>query len=852
MQVLLRRTFAAVAPLVLALAGSAARATAQVADHAQSHTDRFGIKAPRVLDGEPPAAAAAPAPCDGHAVSTPPIQVGTGGNPEPDTAPARLADGGSSAMATGAFTYFGNGIVQPTGARRTVSAAVSPCVINVRDTVLQTGNWYAALSRDSGMSWTDLDPATFFAPVDGGFCCNQRVEYVSSHDLAVWLLQYSYSPINQRGSFQIAVANGRDELRSGRASDWTLYRFDPTDFGFGLGHWLDFADLGFNDDWLYVSANVYSGSTLAGAVVWRISLLDLQQNQSVTFSYLDDSTLGGHSYRFATRAGDGTNMYWATLMSTTSLRVWRQNTIGIVRSRVDVTTAAWQSTGSDLCDGPDGRGWLGNAVGRIRGACGTASELIFAWTSYGNGGSRPRPYTRITRLRESDRSLLAEHDVYSPGDCWAYAAIDSNTLGHVGGVFAIGGPNRHVRSSAFLVDAYTSWSGVIAYNMAPSTNNPPGERFGDFFGVRRDWLDPRTFVAAGHLMNGGDQAGDVEPHHVWFGRDEYTPDWVNLAVDSSPAPGAAIAIDVTDRTGDRSGTAPFTRVYAPRQGYVLNAEAEYQSGPRTYRFSHWVHNGIPGPAGERSLAVGDIGTVDDSVLAQYFAVRSIGFELSSHVTAPVTIGISPLDLDGRSNGTPLFVRRYTEGTLVRMTLPVASLGGHPFRRWRVNGLVYPEGQLSVDYVLGAGDARAVAEFYEYTPGRFVPFGSGCAGSNALDVHDGLGTPDVAAAIEWRVRGGVPGMPAALFLGASNTLWLGQALPVFLPDAPGCPILVSVDITVGLSTDALGTASLSLLVPADPALFGGHVFTQFGGVDPGANTLGMSFSNGLDARIGGLR
>ncbi|HLU39888.1 MAG TPA: hypothetical protein VK081_10915 [Planctomycetota bacterium] len=786
----------------------------------------------------------------------PPVPEGQGGNPQPDTPPARVVESAPPVAGTGAFTYFRNRRVQPPGANRSVASVVEPCAVQVNDTVMHVGNWYAALSRDQGETWTSIFPQSFFPPLDAGFCCDQRIDYVESHDLTCWVMQYGYSATTRKGSHQIAIANGRNELRSANASDWTLYQFDPTDFGFPLGTWLDFPDVGFNADWLYLSANVYDGSSGAfrGAVVWRVSLHDLRQNGPATFTWLTDATMGGNSYRFATRAGDGSAMYWATLMSTTTIRIWRQHTIGIVRDYVDRPTAAWRWSITQDCAGPDGRGWLGDAqrnpIGRIRGACGTDTELVFAWTSDGNGGNRPFPYTRVARYRVSDRTTIAEHDIYSPTDCWAYAALDSNTLGDIGGVIAIGGPNRYVRTSSFVIDQYEPWNAVVAYRMGNPTNNPPGEYFGDYFDVQRSSIDGRTFVGAGTFMRGGDRNEHVEPHYVWFGRNDYEPVRVVLDVRAS-AIGVPITIDVTDVDGLKDGNTPFQRTFMPSQGYELTAPQQFTSGATTWVFDRWVHDGIERPAGQRTLTIANMGTTADVAEARYRVRRTITFQTSPHITTPVGLTVTPQDLNGQAGGLTTFTRQYLQGTQVTVTLPSASVGGHPFHAWRVGSVLHPVGQRTITFTVLRDDS-VTALFLVHTPGSYVPFGTGCDGSNGPDVHTGVGRPEIGMTVRWQVVGGPASVPAVLLVGASNTMWNGARLPLPIPGAPGCGLLTAIDVTLPAFTASGGAAVVPLDIPTTPNLIGGHVYTQFLCVDPGANQMGISASNGLDTLVGGSR
>lgn len=831
-----------------ALCVDATSAQADPAPHAQ---ERWRLHGPTAHTPGLPQADA-PRNTNPTTLTVPPLPIGQNGNPQPQSPPARLAEE-TQAPAIGQFSYYANTPVQPAGAQRSATSIVAPSVAMVRDTVLHVGNWYAALSRDSGQSWTHINPHTFFPALDGGFQGKQRALHVDSRQLTVWLLQHWYDATSHAGSIRIAVANGRAELASGNASDWTLYDFDPTDFGFPSNTLLDSADVGFNDNWLYVSANVHDGPTgaMMGAVVWRARLDDLQANGAATVGYLSFSGTTEHSHRFATGAGDGSRMFWATLLSTTSIRIYRQESTTPTFSSSDRTTAAWNAATTSPCAGPDGRGWLTGAIGRIRGACGTATELVFTWTSGGNGGNRPLPYTRVARFQVSDRTLIAEHDIYTTTDCWAYAAVASNTLGHVGGVIAIGGSARHVRTSAFLIDQYElGWTGVTAYRMGEPTNNPPFQRFGDFFDVQRAPGDGRQFIGTGNLMNGGDLVANVEPHFAWFGRDDYTPAWRTVQVASAPT-GVAIRLDVTDINGQRDGTANFTRTFAPLQSYAVTAPATYRSGGIDYDFQRWVRNGNPQPVDQRTLSVTTIDAGGDVVEARYRARVAVYFDASAHLTGGAPITLTPSDLNNQGNGTTQFSRTYHEGTAVTMSAP-ANIAQHPFRRWRINGVDYPTGQQQVVFTIGTAPVAAAALYDNRTVGTYTTFGAGCAGSNGADQIAGAGTPETGQTAEVRLQGGAALSTTVLAIGASNTTWAGVPLPLALPTAPGCSVYASLDVTLVTGTDGNGRALVSLPIPSATNLVNSRVFAQYVTFDLPANPMGLTTSNGLEIRIGGIR
>ena len=59
--------------------------------------------------------------------------------------------------------------------------------------IFSTSNWIAAISIDSGATFNVIEPTVYAGPAnlatDGGFCCDQVVQYLPSIDRFVWLLQ---------------------------------------------------------------------------------------------------------------------------------------------------------------------------------------------------------------------------------------------------------------------------------------------------------------------------------------------------------------------------------------------------------------------------------------------------------------------------------------------------------------------------------------------------------------------------------------------------------------------------------------------------------------------------------------
>ncbi|MAE75431.1 MAG: hypothetical protein CMJ85_01020 [Planctomycetes bacterium] len=98
----------------------------------------------------------------------------------------------------------------------------------------------------------------------------------------------------------------------------------------------------------------------------------------------------------------------------------------------------------------------------------------------------------------------------------------------------------------------------------------------------------------------------------------------------------------------------------------------------------------------------------------------------------------------------------------------------------------------------------------------------------------------------------PGV-ALLIMGFSKTKWGPIPLPLDLTPigAPGCGLLVSYDAAFGVVVNASHEARFSYFIPNVPALYGFSWHNQYMVFDPTANTLGVVFTNGGTAKIGGV-
>ena len=116
-----------------------------------------------------------------------------------------------------------------------LSEVNEPSVANMGNVVFYTGNWYAARSIDAGQTFSYISPFTTFASVNGGFCCDQVANYVPSHDMMLWELQYLSDGTNN--TIRLARAVGSASVA---ANSWIYLHLHATEFWFSLRHIFGF------------------------------------------------------------------------------------------------------------------------------------------------------------------------------------------------------------------------------------------------------------------------------------------------------------------------------------------------------------------------------------------------------------------------------------------------------------------------------------------------------------------------------------------------------------------------------------------------------------------------------------
>ena len=783
----------------------------------------------------------------------PALPVGAPSNvPQPASPETFAGDPSIQPMGTGAFRFYQNELCNTAGGSRSPRTP-EPANGVLRDTAFQTGNWHAAISPDNGQTWNDVSPYSFFAAADGGFCCDQQAADIASHGFLVWMLQYS-TGANGRNRLRFAVANTRDKLRSGNAGDWFYYDIDPTIFGYSGSEWFDYEDIAWDGTNFYCRTNVINAGT--ESLIMRWPLTNMANAQSIPISYYRGSNIGGWSHRLG--KGCVGTMAFAALNTTSSIYVWTWPAAsGSSATRSTRTIGSFSNAGVSV-PGPDGRDWAGfwNATGQIQGAYGNSTECGFSWGCSPQAG-RAMPYTRIARFLLSDRSLIAEHDIWSSTNAYLYNDMMSNASGDVGGTLAWGSATNYVTTASYIIDSYDPWPPATVYYPALGSSGPNVNRFGDYFTVRRHPLSTNTWVS-----NGSSCPDPSTGNHrfLWFGRDDWEPTWVNVNVNSTPTTGFSITMDVEDLNGSKNGTTNFARRFAPRQGYALTAPASRTVGSTVYVFDHWRLSVQPGavftdyPVGDLVLDVNDCGNLDDTAEAVYKIRRELTIN-STNPAAGVAITVSPTDINGNGNGSTSFSRFYRDGEIVSLTAP-SSVGANPFRYWTIGGSPQGAGVTAVNVTMSAARA-AVAVYWNHVVGSWSTIGAGCVGGNGLTPSQTIsqtGSEFVQGApMTYRVTGAAASQIGVLHFGLSNTVWGAFALPLNLNfiGMTGCTLFQDIVVSENIGTSGVGAASYVFTWPVNASAVGARIYTTFAIVDPTApRPLRLTHSNCVRLVLGG--
>lgn len=382
------------------------------------------------------------------------------------------------------------------------SATINCCpeisVAENGETVMLTGNYWMALSKDGGNTFTSTNPSTIFPEVDNGFCCDQVLQYVPEIDMFIWLIQYW--PKDGKNRIRMA-AQFTDQVRSSNGTAWTYWDF-PESF-FTSTSRLDRNDMSYGNSSLWWATNVVG----EGRVVLRMPLSQIQAKSTINFSYTNNEP----DCMFGIVSQNGTNtVYWAGHKNNSTLKVYSMKDGDGFYSWRDVNIDSWPD-GALASDCPDKQDWLDFAswMRFMFGGVVVDNHLYFSWMG-AKGGGFPQVHCQIAKIRLSDWKKVDQFQIWNENLVFGFPHMDVNSQGELGLSVAFGGPDTYASSGVGV------WGDYVIYY--PKLSNRCTSRWGDYNTVRtarngRDWV-------AGGYVNTTNSSGSniVMPHYILFGR----------------------------------------------------------------------------------------------------------------------------------------------------------------------------------------------------------------------------------------------------------------------------------------------------------------------------------------------
>ena len=470
---------------------------------------------------------------------SPPASTGAqkaqpGSNPQP------LPSGASPGNAVQIITNTGGG---PYNGFPPDPNAAGPDATQV---AIYTANTGISYSTTGGGSFTTINPTsisdpsnpsrtTFFPQSDGGLCCDQVVTYVPQKNIFVWLLLYWPTPTTVNGKpgtstnrMRIAWATPA-AIKADFLHAWTY--LDLTSAGLGLGSdWIDFPDMSFSDNYLYVGADrgiTNTGSVYSGQhILARLSLNDMVgPGPNVGYSYMVPSDNSGLFQNHIVQNSHN-GMYWTAMPDTSTMVVysWPDSSGSATPHTIKISG---YSNSDYTVTAPDGPGWevapqltLGatrtqpSTLCQPGSPCPQTDYLYFAFTAGRNtSNNRAYPYVRVEKVNTGNFTLASELDIWNSQYAFATPALGSpGSPGEdeVAISLATGGGGNYANNAVGFLNDFvvyiTTNSNSTQAGYARDKNgniikdgsgNPTyNTRYGDYFDAR-DAVGPKTQYGSG-------------------------------------------------------------------------------------------------------------------------------------------------------------------------------------------------------------------------------------------------------------------------------------------------------------------------------------------------------------------
>jgi|HubBroStandDraft_5_1064220.scaffolds.fasta_scaffold12176_2 hypothetical protein len=359
----------------------------------------------------------------------------------------------------------------------------------------ETANSYGSYSN-GGATFTKIDPTTVFPQSDGGFCCDQIVQYVPGIDRFVWVMQYSAGATGLN-RYRIAVASPATVLSS-EGKSWRYFDIATPQVTGVSCCWFDYPDASFGNSYFYVSGDIVKSAgapsnSPSGRFVVRVRLSEIQSMpaQIGWDYYISPSHTGGA--HLSENALD--EVYWAGEPNNSSFEIlgWPESSSNVSAKSVNIANYT-QGTCSSLT--PDQKNWFShgfprNAVlGATRLQSRKQNELLLAWTACsGHGFSQPHVNWVALDLN-NDFKVISQNQVWNANYAYGYPAFGVNSNGDIGMSLEYGGGGN------YETHVVGFWGDFVVYGTASSTVGTG--RFGDYVTIRPYSPDTARFAAFGY------------------------------------------------------------------------------------------------------------------------------------------------------------------------------------------------------------------------------------------------------------------------------------------------------------------------------------------------------------------
>ncbi len=395
---------------------------------------------------------------------------------------------------------------------------------------MYTFNWDAVYSTDGGQTFKEIDPHTTFPPDDGGFGCDQVVQYDPTTRIFIWALQYHCAG-DGVNLIRIAWATASNLERYG-AGAWSWADLNPVAIAGKDNTYLDQPRLAFTDRFLYISlrqgalkldkSGTPIGGTLEHTAIVRIPRASFASTSgsSTSLPYgwalLDPISLRvaqnvqgsreffvGHNGNSKLTVGwvdDSSNLIQLQDIDSPTIATddWTTNTPG-GDNMLDHLSIGQQTAVTGVTQGGDGTLWAAWSEGR---------KLPSGTSQYA------QPHVGVAELQpipgHTGFTLRAQHEYVSPSYSYALPDLATDASGQVAFDVVWGGGQyfaNHAVGFLYPRDQRSNAFQPVADQLGTSDSPFKGNPFGDFETVRPIAPPYGNCLAAAGIVNRKDSSG---------------------------------------------------------------------------------------------------------------------------------------------------------------------------------------------------------------------------------------------------------------------------------------------------------------------------------------------------------